>query len=210
MTEATMTDAATKSRGSRKLRTGKVVSDRMDKTIVVSIERLVKHTTVGRYVRRREKFKVHDEKNECKIGDTIRFSLTPEPGGDRTLEVRAAQELLAARAPFTALFAANDLMAMAAISVFGGHGTRLPQDLSVIGYDDSALSAYTTPALTTVRIPITEFTRNACRHLINRCYGMSLPVSQAFVPSLVWRGSVAPGPHPPRKQLLHGLTEEPD
>ena len=132
--------------------------------------------------------------------------------GDFTFEsgARAAQELLAARAPFTALFAANDLMAMAAISVFGGHGTRLPQDLSVIGYDDSALSAYTTPALTTVRIPITEFTRNACRHLINRCYGMSLPVSQAFVPSLVWRGSVAPGPHPPRKQLLHGLTEEPD
>jgi ribosomal protein uS17 len=63
----------TTERNRRKTRTGKVVSDRMDKTIVVSIERLVKHTTVGRYVRRREKFKVHDENNECKIGDTIRF-----------------------------------------------------------------------------------------------------------------------------------------
>ena len=63
-------------RNRRKLRTGKVVSDRMDKTVVVSIERLVRHPIVGRYVRRREKFKVHDEKNECKIGDVIRFMET--------------------------------------------------------------------------------------------------------------------------------------
>ena len=83
MTEATMTNAATKSRGSRTLRTGKVVSDRMDKTIVVSIERLVKHTTVGRYVRRREKFKVHDEKNECKIGDVVRFMETRPMSKDK-------------------------------------------------------------------------------------------------------------------------------
>ena len=91
-TEATTTEAAAKSRGSRKLRTGKVVSDRMDKTIVVSIERLVKHTTVGRYVRRREKFKVHDEKNECKIGDT-RSAVIDGPllalPGDRLLKVFA-------------------------------------------------------------------------------------------------------------------------
>ena len=60
-------------RNRRKARVGKVVSDRMDKTVVVSIERLVKHPAVGRYVRRRAKFKVHDEKNECHIGDVIRF-----------------------------------------------------------------------------------------------------------------------------------------
>ncbi|NOT33828.1 MAG: 30S ribosomal protein S17 [Candidatus Eisenbacteria bacterium] len=60
----------------RKARVGKVLSDRMDKTVVVSIERLVKHPTVGRYVRRREKFKVHDEKNECRVGDVIRFMET--------------------------------------------------------------------------------------------------------------------------------------
>ena len=66
----------TTERNRRKVRTGKVVSDRMDKTVVVSIERLVQHSTVGRYVRRREKFKVHDENNECKLGDTIRFMET--------------------------------------------------------------------------------------------------------------------------------------
>ena len=48
----------------------------MDKTVVVSIERLVKHPVVGRYVRKRTKFKVHDENNECRIGDTIRFMET--------------------------------------------------------------------------------------------------------------------------------------
>jgi small subunit ribosomal protein S17 len=66
----------TTERNRRKTRTGKVVSDRMDKTVVVTIERLVKHTTVARYVRRREKFKVHDENNECKIGDVVRFMET--------------------------------------------------------------------------------------------------------------------------------------
>jgi small subunit ribosomal protein S17 len=63
-------------RNRRKLRAGKVVSDRMDKTVVVSIERLVKHPVYGRYVRKRSKFKVHDEKNECRIGDVIRFMET--------------------------------------------------------------------------------------------------------------------------------------
>jgi small subunit ribosomal protein S17 len=70
------TTTTTTVRSRRKLRVGKVVSDRMDKTIVVSIERLVKHPTVGRYVRRREKFKVHDEKNECRVGDVVRFMET--------------------------------------------------------------------------------------------------------------------------------------
>ena len=66
----------TTERSQRKARIGKVVSVRMDKTVVVSIERLVKHVTYGRYVRRRKKFKVHDEKNECRIGDVIRFMET--------------------------------------------------------------------------------------------------------------------------------------
>ena len=63
-------------RSRRKLRVGRVVSDRMDKTRVVMIERRVKHPLVGRYVRRRSKFKVHDEKNECRVGDMIRFMET--------------------------------------------------------------------------------------------------------------------------------------
>jgi len=56
--------------------TGRVVSDAMQKTVVVTIERLVKHEEYGKYVRRRSRFKVHDEKNECKVGDVIRFMET--------------------------------------------------------------------------------------------------------------------------------------
>ncbi|MEO6461692.1 MAG: 30S ribosomal protein S17 [Candidatus Eisenbacteria bacterium] len=73
--EATTTEEAA-DRGRRKLRTGKVVSDKMQKTVVVMIERLVKHPVYKRYVRRRSRFKVHDEKNECKEGDIIRFMET--------------------------------------------------------------------------------------------------------------------------------------
>ena len=137
------------------------------------------------------------------VPDALRTS------GDYTFEggARAAAELLAGSRPFTAVFAANDLMAMAAMSVFGGQGLRLPQDMSVVGYDDSALSAYTTPALSTVRIPFTEFTRNACRHLINVCYGLELPVTRDFTPSLVWRDSLVAGPHPLRKRLLRSLDK---
>ena len=63
-------------RGRRKFMTGRVVSDSMQKTVVVTIERLVKHAEYGKYVRRRNRFKVHDEKNECKVGDVIRFMET--------------------------------------------------------------------------------------------------------------------------------------
>jgi small subunit ribosomal protein S17 len=56
--------------------TGTVVSNSMSKTAVVTIERLVKHVTYGKYVRRRNRFKVHDEKNECKVGDVVRFMET--------------------------------------------------------------------------------------------------------------------------------------
>ena len=70
-------------RNRRKTRTGEVVSDRMDKTAVVMIERLVKHPTYGRYVRQRAKFKIHDEKNECRVGDRVRFMETRRLSKDK-------------------------------------------------------------------------------------------------------------------------------
>jgi small subunit ribosomal protein S17 len=50
---------------------GVVISDKMDKTIVVKAERLVKHPIFHKYVRKHVKYKAHDEKNECKAGDTV-------------------------------------------------------------------------------------------------------------------------------------------
>ena len=58
-------------RGNAKTLTGVVVSDKMDKTVVVQVERLVKHPVYKKYVRSRNRFAAHDEQNECRIGDTV-------------------------------------------------------------------------------------------------------------------------------------------
>jgi len=58
-------------RSNRKTRIGKVVSDKMDKTIVVAIETLVRHPLYKKSIKRTTKFKVHDENNECKVGDRV-------------------------------------------------------------------------------------------------------------------------------------------
>jgi LacI family transcriptional regulator len=114
----------------------------------------------------------------------------------------AMRRLLAARhqndgEPFTAVFAANDLMAMAAVSRIVQSGLQVPDDISVIGYDDADFAAYTSPPLTTLRMPSSSVASNACRHVLNLCYGLALPVSREFQPEVIWRQSVADGPHPP-------------
>lgn len=63
-------------RGYRKTRTGVVVSDKMDKTIVVAIKTKVRHPLYGKMVNRTRKFKAHDENNECGIGDRVRIMET--------------------------------------------------------------------------------------------------------------------------------------
>ncbi|HKA29978.1 MAG TPA: 30S ribosomal protein S17 [Candidatus Binatia bacterium] len=57
----------------RKVREGVVVSDRMDKTVVVAVERLVRHQRYQKYRRRRARYKAHDETNRCRIGDRVRI-----------------------------------------------------------------------------------------------------------------------------------------
>ena len=67
-----------KTRGRKDEVIGKVVSDKMDKTITVLIYRMVKHTKYGKYIRRSSYFKAHDEKNEAKTGDKVKiFSIRP-------------------------------------------------------------------------------------------------------------------------------------
>jgi len=118
------------------------------------------------------------------------------PSGDA-----AARELLAAapggRPAFSAIFVANDVMALALISRLVQAGLRVPEDVSVLGYDDDEFAPYTSPPLTTIRIPTASVATNACRHLLNLCYGLDLPVTRDFPPEVVWRASVGPGPHPP-------------
>ena len=63
-------------RGNRKVRTGTVVSDKMDKTVVVAVETLVTHPLYRKQLKRTSKFKAHDENNECGQGDVVKIMET--------------------------------------------------------------------------------------------------------------------------------------
>ena len=71
MAEMTNQDAI--ERNARKTRTGLVVSDKMDKTVVVAIERRVPHPMYGKMITRTKRLKAHDEENSAKVGDTVRI-----------------------------------------------------------------------------------------------------------------------------------------
>jgi small subunit ribosomal protein S17 len=88
-TEASATEAATapaaapsshealdKARGERKVRTGVVVSEKMDKTVLVRIQQVVRHSSYGKTVRRSSKLAAHDEANDAHVGDTVRLMET--------------------------------------------------------------------------------------------------------------------------------------
>ena len=70
-------------RNLRKTRTGKVVSNKMDKTIVVAVENNVKHPVIGKIVKRTYKLKAHDENNTCNIGDTVKVMETRSLSKDK-------------------------------------------------------------------------------------------------------------------------------
>jgi len=71
----------------RKVRTGIVVSDRMDKTIVVRVDRMAKHSLYGKPVLRSKKFMAHDENNECRMGDKVLIAETRPLSANKRWEV---------------------------------------------------------------------------------------------------------------------------
>lgn len=76
MTEQPQKTAETDQRGDRKTRRGYVVSDKMDKTVVVQLQDNVTHALYGKVIRRTQKVKAHDEANECGVGDLVRIAET--------------------------------------------------------------------------------------------------------------------------------------
>ncbi|HUQ48466.1 MAG TPA: 30S ribosomal protein S17 [Gemmatimonadaceae bacterium] len=80
-------NAQTLTRAARKTRTGIVVSDKMEKTVVVSIERRVQHPVYGKMVRRTKRLKAHDENNDAKTGDTVRIMETRPMSKDKRWRV---------------------------------------------------------------------------------------------------------------------------
>ncbi|MET0382594.1 MAG: LacI family DNA-binding transcriptional regulator [Burkholderiaceae bacterium] len=103
----------------------------------------------------------------------------------------AAARLIARKSDVTALFCANDQMAMGALSCVQHHGIAVPRKWSVLGYDDVDIAPFLSPRLTSVRIPIAEMGLNACRMLLNVKYGSQLEVSHRFKPTLAMRDSLA-------------------
>lgn len=78
--------------GQRKVRDGKVVGDKMDKTIVVAVERTTRHPLYGKIIRKTKKYKVHDENNECRIGDKVTIVETRPLSKDKRWRLAAVLE----------------------------------------------------------------------------------------------------------------------
>ena len=105
------------------------------------------------------------------------------------------KELLARKVPFTALFAYNDISAIGAIRALQEEGLRVPQDVSVIGFDDIPGAAFHMPSLTTVRQPLARMGEVAAQSLLERIEGKKeFPSEIAIEPELVVRESTGPAP----------------
>jgi LacI family transcriptional regulator len=102
------------------------------------------------------------------------------------------KQLLARQRPFTALFAYNDISAIGAIRAIQEQGLRVPQDISVIGFDDIPAAAFNTPSVTTVRQPLNRMGEVAAQSLLDRIEGKKeYPNEIAIEPELVVRESTA-------------------
>jgi DNA-binding LacI/PurR family transcriptional regulator len=103
-----------------------------------------------------------------------------------------AKQLLQRKVPFTALFAYNDISALGAIRAFQEAGLKVPQDVSVVGFDDIQGAAYNTPSLTTVRQPLARMGAIAAQTLLDRIEGNeNYPSEIAIEPELVVRESTS-------------------
>jgi len=131
----------------------------------------------------------------AQIGVTIDPELTVQIDADDPtpkLGYPFAHQLLARQKPFTALFAYNDISAMGAIRAIQEKGLRVPEDISVMGFDDIPGAAYHTPSLTTVRQPLNRMGEVAAQTLLERIEGKKeYPPDIAIEPELVVRESTA-------------------
>jgi LacI family transcriptional regulator len=108
------------------------------------------------------------------------------------------QQLLTQKRPFTALVSFNDIAAIGAIRAFRDHNIRVPEDVSIVGFDDIQGAAYHNPSLTTIRQPLYSMGTTAARMLLQRLRGLKdYPEQIAIVPELIIRESTLP-PNPKR------------
>jgi DNA-binding LacI/PurR family transcriptional regulator len=138
----------------------------------------------------------------CEVAEELGIPVRPEliiqlQGDDSTpqLGYPFAKELLARKRPFTALFAYNDISAIGSIRAFQDAGLRVPEDISVVGFDDIRIAVHNNPSLTTVRQPLQKMGEIAARTLLNRIEEHEDWVPEiAIEPEFVVRNSTARAP----------------
>jgi DNA-binding LacI/PurR family transcriptional regulator len=138
------------------------------------------------------------------LGLEIRPELTIQLERDLTspeLGYPVVQELLGHRRRFTAIVSFNDIAAIGAIRALRDANLRVPEDVSVIGFDDINIAAYHTPRLTTIRQPLHDMGETAARILLQRMQGFKdYPEEFAVPPELIIRETTAPPNGKPRKR----------
>ena len=136
------------------------------------------------------------------LGLTIRDGLVGQLEGESSspeLGYHVTKKLIASGEPFTALFAFNDISAIGAVQALREAGRQIPQDVSVVGFDDIQSAAFQNPALTTVRQPLREMGMLAAETLLRRIAAPPEdPYAKEIVvqPELICRASTAAAPDP--------------
>ena len=120
--------------------------------------------------------------------------LTPGPSVAGDFEVpsgyKAANQLLEQKKPFTAIFIANDRMALGALRALDEHGLRVPEDISIVGFDDMMEAAYFKPPLTTIRQDLYDLAHQSIEYLVSIIDHPDTPVQQRVLyPELIVRES---------------------
>jgi len=118
----------------------------------------------------------------------VESDFSPEGGWN------SAEELVNSGHQFTAVFCANDEMAVGALSYFHEIGMSVPRDVSVLGYDDTPSTEFSAPRLTSVHVPWRAVTLAGLNALLNRCYGLDREVDRAFPISVTQRASLSRAP----------------
>nr|WP_154325020.1 LacI family DNA-binding transcriptional regulator [Pantoea sp. 201603H] len=118
----------------------------------------------------------------------IEGAWTPESGH------AAGQQLLQRNIAFSAVVASNDDMAIGAANAFTHAGIKVPQEISLLSFDDIPMASFFTPALTTVHVPVAEMIKNTLERLVNMLDGDTVSPLTIFAGDLIVRDSVAPGP----------------
>jgi len=140
------------------------------------------------------------ERNARRIGIPIAMKLVRQLVGDTPspeLGCKVTRDLIRSREPFTALFAFNDISAIGAIYALREAGLRVPEDVSVVGFDDIQSAAYQSPGLTTVRQPLREMGQIAAQSILRKIASPeanSAPKHIVVEPRLVIRGTTGRAP----------------